>query len=93
MKKVRNVSPRTRANAFRIWRVANEVGWDLCAAEAARRAGVKLQELNAVLQLLHPSWSSRFRAPDAPRGLGAVRSPDAVGNLPHIYELEFMNGA
>ena len=88
----KTVSPRTRSIAFRIWAVAEKCGWDLSASEAARRAGVKMQELNAVLQILHPDWRTRFRAPDARPDYRGGATMEELGREASVSDLGFVTG-
>ena len=83
----KNLTIKTRANLFRIWRVCQPVEWDLTATEIAERLGnLTPQNVGNLLRLA--GWQSRVRvsnakAPQAihqPYTLGTSRAGAALAN-------------
>lgn len=54
------LSPSTHAAAYRIWAVANPLGWDCTYAEISKETGFSHQKISAVAKV--KGWTGRFRA-------------------------------
>ena len=53
-------SPRTMANAYRIWAYANPLGWDCTVADIAEATGINVKTVGRTLH--SKGWELRVRA-------------------------------
>lgn len=94
-KRKRRASPRTMANAYRLYVAATAEGWNVTMSEAAEAAGITMEQARAAIHILHPDWSTRFRVRTtdrntaAPSYVGMMNAEQALrGEIPHAHDLE-----